>query len=188
MDPIYTEVKSGKVLNILDLKEEDILIDDIAESLSKQCRFNGHCDGFYSVAQHSVNVMKVIEDEDLKIDALMHDAAEAYIGDIIAPVKNKTNIAEIESIVHNSIANKFGLYCRMPEEVHEADTRMLMTEKRDVVKSTNFWGKKLSTYKPYPKDVFQIEQLMSPEEAKEAFLDAFYDLMKYHDYVIKSQF
>ena len=61
-------------------------IEDIAHSLSQLCRFNGHCIGTYTVAQHSCIVAEYARDEH-KLIALMHDAAEAYIGDIPRPLK-----------------------------------------------------------------------------------------------------
>ncbi len=62
-------------------------LEDIAHSLSMQCRYTGHAKKFYSVAEHCVLMSRYIDDPDLKIVALYHDAVEAYIGDLATPLK-----------------------------------------------------------------------------------------------------
>ena len=62
-------------------------IEDIAHGLAFQCRFNGQTGTFYSVAQHSLMVMSLVPEE-LQFAALLHDAAEAYLGDMVKPLKN----------------------------------------------------------------------------------------------------
>ena len=66
--------------------EGEIRLDDIAHSLGMLCRFNGHIRRFYSVAQHSVLVSRLVEPEHA-LQALFHDAPEAYVGDMTAPLK-----------------------------------------------------------------------------------------------------
>jgi len=77
---------SGKKINLKAPTSEMIDIKDIAGALSKICRFGGHSSAFYSVAQHSVLVATLAPDH-LKKAALLHDAAEAYLGDVIKPLK-----------------------------------------------------------------------------------------------------
>jgi 5'-deoxynucleotidase YfbR-like HD superfamily hydrolase len=78
---------SGIEMDLLNPTPEMIDINDIAHSLGMQCRFGGHVSMFYSVAQHSVFVAGKAPAE-LRKHALLHDAAEAYLQDITAPLKN----------------------------------------------------------------------------------------------------
>jgi len=78
---------SGLLVNLHKPTEDMICIEDIASALSKICRFGGHSSAFYSVAQHSVIVM-ALGSPYLCREALLHDAAEAYLGDVIKPLKN----------------------------------------------------------------------------------------------------
>lgn len=81
-----TQIYGGKVVDLLSPRVEDVSIEHIARSLSKQCRFNGNTRKFFSVAQHSVIASQYMP-EDFRIYGLLHDAHEAFIGDISTPVK-----------------------------------------------------------------------------------------------------
>lgn len=109
-DDINYTIKTftGRMICIPEIKPGDVDLRDIAHSLSNQCRFNGHTTEFYSVAQHCV-ILSAMADEPRKPWALLHDAAEAYIGDIIRPVRNYfyPQIDELESIVLNAVAGRF---------------------------------------------------------------------------------
>lgn len=98
-----------KSLDLYKLKPEDIQIKDIATALSKICRYAGRISEFYSVAQHSVIVSKKASPK-LAFAALLHDAAEAYIGDVISPIKNDLpRFQQLEKRVFNVILERFGL-------------------------------------------------------------------------------
>jgi hypothetical protein len=102
---------SGRRINPLEPRVEDIDAVDIAASLSKQCRYLGHVPYFYSVAEHSVLVSRHV-DPAVAREALMHDATEAYLGDIIRPLKRLPAFAayrEIEDRLALVIAEKFKL-------------------------------------------------------------------------------
>lgn len=77
---------SGKHLDFTNISPDSICIEDIAAALSNICRFTGHLEEFYSVAQHSVRVSYLVPPE-FALEALMHDAAEAYCNDISSPLK-----------------------------------------------------------------------------------------------------
>ncbi|RYF85792.1 MAG: hypothetical protein EOO03_12755, partial [Chitinophagaceae bacterium] len=78
---------SGLAIDLNNIHSRDININDIATALSRIPRFGGHTCAFYSVAQHSVLVAALAPDY-LKKEALLHDAAEAYLGDVIKPLKH----------------------------------------------------------------------------------------------------
>lgn len=123
---------SGKKINLLDPKSQDIDLKDIAAGLSKICRFGGQCSEFYSVAQHSILVAHLVPVHCREI-ALMHDATEAYIGDVIKPLKVLLADAysRFERSFEIAIANKFGFYGRsvlFHEEIKKADILALHIE------------------------------------------------------------
>lgn len=89
--------------------EDKIQIEDIAAGLSMICRFGGQIQRFYSVAQHSL-LVAALAPMDLKREALLHDAAEAYLGDVIKPLKVLLGAAykQIETNFETVIFQKFG--------------------------------------------------------------------------------
>lgn len=117
-----------------DPKPDQIHIRDIAHALSQQCRYAGHTNEFYSVAQHSVIVSKMVPQEHAMC-ALLHDATEAYLSDIPKPVKmGLPDFNALEDRVwREAIAPAFGLPEVMPKEVKSADYRILAVEKRDLL-------------------------------------------------------
>jgi uncharacterized protein len=117
----------------LDPRPEDICITDIAHSLSHICRFGGHARHFYSVAQHSVIVSHLVEPE-LALAGLMHDATEAYLGDMTRPLKHQMpEYQRVEGLLWRVIAEKFGLPSELPPSIKHADNVALLTERRDVI-------------------------------------------------------
>ncbi|WP_295288562.1 HD domain-containing protein [uncultured Catenibacterium sp.] len=84
---------SGHRIDPLHIKEDDIHLEDIAHALSLICRGNGHIKYFYSVAQHSLNCAKEAQNrgysKDVVLSCLFHDASEAYMSDLITPIKKQ---------------------------------------------------------------------------------------------------
>lgn len=116
---------------------------DIAHSLSMQCRFNGHTRSFYSVAQHCLLVADLVPIEH-QLAALLHDATEAYVGDMVRPLKEgmrdyaasygaRCLYEEIEHRVWVAICQRFNLAAELPACVKHADLVALATEKRDLM-------------------------------------------------------
>lgn len=102
--------------------ESKIELEDIANGLSLICRFNGQIPRFYSVAQHSVLVSALCPD-DLKLEGLLHDAPEAYIGDVIKPLKDLLGVTYkgIEMNFERVIFNRFKLSLDRLHEVKKYD-------------------------------------------------------------------
>lgn len=93
IDKHSLSTNSGKRFNPTKAQIDDIFIEDIAHALSLICRANGHLKLFYSIAQHSINCAKEAEARGhsirIQLACLMHDASEAYIGDVISPLKRQ---------------------------------------------------------------------------------------------------
>ena len=115
---------------------EDVCIEDIAHHLSLLCRFNGGCREFYSVAQHSVHVAQVLPDR-LKLRGLLHDATEAYLGDVVSPLKDcLPQYRAMEATLWRVVCKKFNLPKISAADcvaVKQADTVLLVTEWRDLM-------------------------------------------------------
>ena len=149
---------------------DDVAIEDIAHGLAYQCRFNGQTREFYSVAQHSVMVMNLVPEEQ-RLAALLHDAAEAYLGDMVKPLKNLfPAFSEIETQVMAIIGQRFGIeLTTLHPSIKQADLVALATEKRDLMPhSTEPWAY-LEGVTPVPT----VIRPLPPKQAKMAFLDAF---------------
>lgn len=131
---------SGIYMNVFEPTMEMICIEDIAHALAMQCRFGGHLPVFYSVAQHSLNCSFLIDDKELKLAALLHDASEAYLMDIPRPIKKRlANYKEIEHGLMLLIAEKFGFEYPLHKEVKKADEIMLQLEWDVLMLNKNTW-------------------------------------------------
>lgn len=124
---------SGDYLDFSDPSACPLDIDTIAYALSNICRFGGHCRPFYSVAQHSVLVSELVPPEH-QLEALLHDAAEAFIGDMVTPLK--AMLPEYKRIEHNiesHIREQFRLPSVQNPLIKYADTVAFVTERRDLM-------------------------------------------------------
>lgn len=147
-------------LNYLVPDPDSFTIEDIARGLAKECRYNGHCYGFYSVAIHSVKCSFHVPRE-LALQALMHDASEAFVKDIPYNLKRMLGAAydDIEDRVWRVIAAKYGLPAELDPRVKVADDEALATEKRDLKPDcTENWGRTLSV-EPWPESVKHLADL-----------------------------
>lgn len=120
---------TGRRVNPLELRADDVSIEDVAHALACTNRFCGHAAEPISVAQHSVYVSKLCQQHALQ--GLLHDASEAYISDIARPVKMTAAFAEyrvLEDMIQATIYQKYGCATEMTPEVREADDLMLRYE------------------------------------------------------------
>jgi hypothetical protein len=145
---------------------------DIAHQLSRICRFGGSPRVHYSVAQHCVQASKIVAPEHA-FAALMHDAHEAYIGDMTAPLKQLLpDYRALEKRVEAAVAGHFGLKTPWHPEVRRADLVMLVTEKRDVTPAAGHDWPGLDGIKPLFARIWPWEAA----HARDAWLDRFYTL------------
>jgi len=127
------QLASGRYFDYTNFDTKDIDIRDIAHALSNLCRYTGHCRAFYSVAQHSVHVSDILPRE-LALEGLLHDASEAYLGDVNRPLKLLLpEYRHAEEQVDRVIRRRFGLPEIESPEVKEADNILLVTESRDLM-------------------------------------------------------
>lgn len=165
----WIETASGEKFYPLDPDPSEINPWDIAHALANICRWGGHCKTFYSVAQHSLWVSKLVSPENRKW-ALLHDAAEAYIGDMVWPLKHYGDFAAefraAEQRIMAAICERFHLPLEMPEEVKTADLIMLVTERRDLTQNRNEWKREVPM--ALPRRVYPVR----PHTARNQYLAA----------------
>jgi len=166
---VFVRTWSGSHINYADFRPEDVKIEDIAHALSMVCRFGGHIPRHYSVAEHSILVAHLVPD-DLKLAALLHDATESYMGDMVAPLKRAMpDYISMEKDMTAIIAHRFDLGIAWKHiDIHIADMKALYIEARsfygeDEIKSWGFepeivkWGESSSRdvlcYAPSPHDI-----------------------------------
>lgn len=124
----WLQSMSGRIINPTLLDINDVDIDDIAHSLSHLVRFTGHCAKPYTVAQHSV-LVSLICNPVFAREALLHDAAEAYVNDLNTPVKRLLpKYEELEDDIIHVIYKKYGLAVSVPDDVITADQKMFRLE------------------------------------------------------------
>lgn len=124
---------TGKRFDLLHPDPNAVDIRDIAHALAHTCRFAGHTQRFYSVAQHSVLVSENVPAEHA-LAGLLHDAAEAYCHDITTLLKQHLDgYQAIEEGIWLAISRRYGVRPMLHSSVKEADLRLLATEKRDLM-------------------------------------------------------
>lgn len=159
---------SGGRFSFADIMDNEVKIEDVASALSKMCRFGGHCPEFYSVAQHSVIVSHLVPHAHA-LSALLHDATEAYVQDVVRPVKRQLpEYSLLESKVAELINATFDVWTEHPS-VKVADNQALYAE------AMNFFG----SVEGWQLDEFAIDlsiDVWEPRTAETMFLHRFAEL------------
>jgi hypothetical protein len=168
----WIQTYTGKKFFPLNPRIEDICIQDIAHALSMQCRFTGHCKKFYSVAQHSVLVSYLCNEQDRK-HGLLHDGSEYALGDVSSPLKRSGRFEEykkMEKVLQAAIYRVFDLSEAEPPSVKAADLLMLGIEAQTLLEPKHPDWK----YPVIPPPLAVIP--LSPEQAETLFLQRFNEL------------
>lgn len=161
-------LRSGAWFDFCAPDSSEFTIEDIAHGLANICRYSGQCRKFYSVAEHSILVSETAEG--FELEALLHDAAEAFLGDITRPLKQMLpEYKRIETEVERAILDRFGVIWPLPQQVKQADLRVLAAEQKQIMpEGTDGWvrGQKVE---PAPI----VVRHLSPDAAKSLFLSRF---------------
>jgi hypothetical protein len=174
----YLQTVSGRFLNPFEPDPAQIDIGDIARALANVCRFGGHCRTFYSVAQHSVIVSELVEERGGDVEdvfaALMHDATEAYLGDMPHPIKHRSPLgkafkeaeANLEAVLNEHFNIRPGV-----KEIKVADRALLATERR-ALSGENWHWPELDGVEPLDLEL----TAWPPDRAAKVFLERFEEL------------
>lgn len=180
---------TGRRFDLLAARAEQVSSVDIAHALSNICRFGGHCHRHYSVAQHSLLVARILEDDghpaEVVLAGLLHDATEAYVGDMVRPLKlhlreqarhggaDQSGYDDIEAAVWRAICDHFGLPHVLPDCVTRADMVALGEERRELLPDHPAAWECLAGITPRG---YAIES-MPPSAARQAFHSRLLDLL-----------
>lgn len=146
----WMQTFTGRMFYPLAAEPGDIDPVDVAHALSQMCRYGGHTRRFYSVAEHSVLVSRWLEDaiggtlgRAEAVRGLLHDAAEAYVGDMVRPLKHHMpQYREVEDRLLGVVAERFGVEGGVySPAVKEADNRILLDERAELLTAPpQAWG------------------------------------------------
>lgn len=154
----------GHYFDFIEPQRHTITLNAIARGLANTCRFGGQCERFYSVAEHSIWVSKLVPAEFADI-GLLHDAAEAFIGDVPKPLKEMLpDYKEVERRIEAAVFGSFG-FTSLPPAIKVADMTMLATEQRYLMANHDDWK---WTGQIEPLDVELV--CHSPQRAYSAFM------------------
>jgi uncharacterized protein len=166
---------------VLDPREEDVYLEDIAHALSQMCRFTGHTRYFYSVAQHCLNMLYVSKkmkyDEKIQFYGLLHDSPEIFICDIPNPFKKMIpEYKKIEEGIEKVIYNSFGL--PYPDEavrkvIEKLDWDLCVAEGKALMSNKGNW------IDDHPYDEVNIDtSIRKMLDVKSEFIDQSQQLIK----------
>jgi len=166
---------TGEMFDIFNPERHKIQLRDISHAISMICRYGGHTREFYSVAEHCVLMAGWFVDQekyDLARVALLHDATEAYMGDLVRPLKLQpalTHYRVVEDNLQGAIFSNYGLPPGMPMEVKEADLR-ICNDERAVLMHDRAWSIDV-----YPHLGVTL-QCWTQHQAEQSWLDMYWRL------------
>ena len=157
-------------------------IGSVAHSLSHICRFTGHCRKFYSVAEHSILVSRIMEDMGLgdPMEGLLHDSVESVLADVARPIKSLLkDYKALEAALDVAMRKQFALPEQMTDGCKRADTIALMIEAREIMpnKGENFENIPDEDLLAARKATYMIAA-WSPENARERFMTRMHDIRR----------
>lgn len=167
---------TGEMFDVFNPRGDKIHIKDIAHALSMLCRYGGHSRDFYSVAEHSVLMAGYFESrgqDDLARVALFHDSTEAYMGDLVRPLKLQLpEYRAAEDVLQHVIFTKFDLPAEIPPEVKKADLR-ICNDERAVLLYPRPWNTFIDGLPPLGVDI----HCWFPSSAEQQWFDTYWRLM-----------
>jgi hypothetical protein len=185
----WMQTFTGRRVYVSAPRAADVSVEDIAHHLSMVCRFGGAVTTFYSVAEHAVRVSRLVEEikgtpQDI-FWGLNHDDSEAYLGDIVWPLKQAIEMAgykKLKRLWMLAICEALEMAPEQPAIVKHADLVMLATEKRDLIRGTSktvgreaerakadLEGWHCDTITPHEERI----QPWTPRDAEHAFLERY---------------
>ena len=188
----WMQSRTGRLIDLDHPTPDMIDIEDIAHALSMICRFGGQCRHFYSVAEHSLIVEQLghknldeysrLPNPTLAMALLLHDSAEAYIGDIITPIKNlfSPGVQDLEALWLSTIQKRFNLGTTLahPEPaIRQSDLEALSIEVKTLFDPKTEWCN--SFVVPTNEHLKRISVMcLSPHKAKQRFLSRFKEIQR----------
>lgn len=159
-------------------KLDDIVLEDIAHALAYQNRWAGHTRHPFSIAQHSVLASRLVPPADA-LWALLHDASEAYLGDVPRLVKRLPAMSmyrTIEAVLQTTIYQRFGLLGEEPATVKEADLLMMVAEAQDLLPTLHPGWPEAIRRRTAKRPEWRITDCWSATKARSEFLRRFEQL------------
>lgn len=147
--PEKVRLYSGKYINVVEMTEDDIYLEDIAHALALKCRWNGNTKEFFSILSHTLMVQSLLLDSANSLEALLHDAHEAYLFDIPTPYKKLEPfkpLVELEEKIQHIINKKYGIETCNTSDVKQADMAALRLEWNSCILSNRLTSSNDVTY------------------------------------------
>lgn len=172
----WMQTYTGRQAWPMDMRADEVFIEDVAHSLAMQCRYAGHSLRFYSVAEHSVLMARWFRAQGMAeyaLPALLHDATEAYLVDVPRPVKPfLPGYKEAEHRAWLAIAERLGLDPVLSSHVHDADNRILGDERAQNMSTC------VAEWHTTGAGLGVTLQFWTPEQAEAEFLATYWSIIE----------